>query len=459
MKFQRALIVALGAALSLGACASAGGGEAGPGGVRPAETRHSTSAKLFLAQAEGATGEQGERLYRQALEQALQGVESAPNNPQHYYLAGISYAGIGDTAGADSMFTRATEMYPAYAGDVEGAREAAWVRFFNEAVAAFNEQDTQRALQLWGQANQIYNMRPEGYLNIAVVETQEGRNDRAIAAYRGAIEALGRQPTRELTAEEVEERTESRQAAMTNLGQLLLATEQFGEAERLYRDYLQQHPDDIAAQSSLAVVLSRQGRGDEAMQTYQRLLASPDLDEAGLMVVGVGLFQAEQYPQAAEAFQRITTMNPNNRDAWYNLANALYAQNLWADVIPAGERLVALDPLNENANLILARAYREQRRNQDALRILERNEAAPVLLDNLQLRAAEGRTALRGTAQPKAARAGTPVQLRFTFFDGGRELGQQTVTVTAPAQGATADFEAVLQNATPANGYRYEVVR
>lgn len=459
MMLQRALIVALGASLSLGACASAGGAGGGAGGARPAETRQSTSAKLFLAQAEGATGEQGEQLYRQALEQSLEGVESAPNNPQHYYLAGISYAGIGDAAGADSMFTRAVEMYPGYAGDVEGAREQAWVRFFNDAVAAFNEQNTERAVELWNQANQIYGMRPEAYLNIAVVHTQEGRNDEAIAAYRGAIEALDREPSRELTPEEVAERAESRQAAMSNLGQLLLATEQFGEAEQLYRDYLQQHPDDIAAQSNLAVVLSRQGRGDEAMQTYQRLLASPDLDEAGLMAVGVGLFQAEQYQQAAEAFQRITTMNPNNRDAWYNLANALYAQNRWADVIPAGERLVELDPLNENANLILARAYREQRRNQDALRILEANEAAPVLVDNLQLRSTEDRSIIRGTVQPKTASAGTPVQLRFTFFDGAQQLGQQTVTVSAPAQGATANFEAVLQNPTPANGYRYEVVR
>jgi tetratricopeptide (TPR) repeat protein len=458
MRFRNGFVFALSASLALGACASAGGAGGG-GGSRPSNTKFSTSAQLFIAQAEGAEGDAARGLYQQALDQAVQGVEANANNPQHYYLAGIAYTGLGDATGADSMFTRATELYPDYAADVETAREQGWARAFNAAVNAYNAGNQQEAMRLWEQANRLYDKRPEGFFNLAAVYTQDEQYDRAAQAYRDALAALERAPARELTPEEVADRAESKETAMTSLGQLLVTTEQFPEAEQLYRSYLQENPNDVSAQSSLAVVLAKQGKKAEAMQTYEQLLASPNVSANDVFNIGVGLFQIEEHARAADAFRRATEMNPNNRDAWYNYANALYAQEKWNEVVPVAQRLLQIDPLNENASLILARAYRDTRQNREALRVLETNEAAPIFVNNLQLRTSEGRSTIRGTAEPKSARAGTPVQLRFTFFGPSGELGTQTVTVTAPAAGATANFEAVLQNPTPATGYRYEVVR
>lgn len=460
MKSRLGATLTLAATLAFGACATAGGGAAEAGG--PQQTEYSNTAQLFIVQAEGAEGEAAEALYQQALDQALLGIEADSTNAQHYYLAGVSYAGVGDIAEADAAFTRALELYPDYAADIEIAREQAWARSFNEAVNVYNAGNVDEAISGWEDANRIYDNRAEAYLNLAAVYTQQGDYEGAADNYQEAIAALDRTPARELAPEEVEARAESKRTAMANLGQLLISTEQYAEAEAAYRDYLEENPGDVSAQANLAVALAEQGEDAEATEIYQTLLASPDLETEDLFNVGVALFQVEEYEQAAEAFQRVTEMNPRSRDAWFNYANALYAQELWPDLIPVAERVLALDPLNENAALILARAYRDTEQNEEALRILRARDAAPVFVSNLQLRTTEGSSIVSGVVEPNpaegAAEAGTPVQLLVTFYGDSGELGTQTVTVSAPPEGSTASFEAVVESPTPATGYEYEVV-
>lgn len=459
MKFARGLILVLGVSLTAGACAAGAGGTASAPGAGLKETRYSTAAKLQLARAAGEDTAANRAAYEAALQQSLEGIQAAADNPQHFFLAGTAYAGLGDVAAADSMWNRALEMYPGYAADIEEAREQAWARAFNEGVNAYNAGDVQGAITAWENANRFYNKRPEAYFNLAAVFTEQQQYDRAIAAYRESLAALDRTPERELTPEETAERAESRVSATTNLGQLLINQEQFAEAEQLYRSALEANPNDVAAQSNLAVALAKQGKKDEAMATYERLLNQPGASETDLFNVGVGLFQIEDYARAGQAFKRITDTNPNNRDAWFNYANALYAQKQWQALVPVAEKLAQIDPLNESALLILANAYKETKQNQKALEVLERNEALPIHVEGLQLRGGEGRTTVRGTATPKKAAAGTPVQLRFTFYGQSGELGTQTVTVNAPAAGQSAAFETAFENPGQVTGYRYEVVR
>lgn len=456
MRFQRGLIFALAVSVAVGACGPAATTD-GTQGPSPANTRFTNQANLQLAQAQTAEGEQARQLYQQALDITLEGIESAPENPQHYYIAGIAQAGLGDFAAADTMWNRALEIFPGYEEDIEVAREQAWAQAFNEGVVAYNAGNMDEAVRQWTLANQVFEGRPEAYFNLAAIYTQQQQFDQAVDAFRQSVVALDREPGRELSPEEIEERDESRITALQNLGQLQLHTEQFADAEATFRRLSEAQPDNVAAQSSLAVALARQGRQDEAMQAYQTLLARPNLSANDIMSVGVGLFQAEQFQQAGDAFRRITEMAPNNRDAWYNYLNALYAQERFTDLIPVADRLIELDPLNENAHLILARAHREAGQNQRALQVLQRNEAHPIHVDNFQLRAEENRSVLSGVATGGQARAGAPVRLEFTFFGPDGDLGSETVTVTAPAQGETASFEVALTSPTPAVGFRYRV--
>jgi len=457
MRIHRGMFLVLAAATAFGACAPAtnGVGTRGPG-----ETRFTTSAKLNLAQAEAAEGERREELLREALTQSLQGIESAPGNAQHFYLAGIAHAGLGDFAAADTMWDRALEMFPEYEEDVMIAREQAWAQAFNDGVNAYNAGDMQAATRYWQSANEIFDRRPEAYFNLAAIHSQEQRYDDAIRAFEDAVAALERSPGRELTEEEQEDRAESLLGALQNLGNLQLFTEQFGAAERTFSRLAELQPDDVQARANRASALARQGQRDQAMAVYQELLGMPGITADQLMSVGVGLFQAQEYAEAANAFRRITEMQPRNRDAWYNYVNALYAEQRWQDVIPAAEQLLEMDPLNENAHLILIQAHRESRQQQRALHFAEQNQAAPIHLDDIQLRHDEGRALIQAAATGNRAAAGSPVRLEFTFYgDGGQTLGTETVTVSAPAVNATTRFEVSTQTTAAPVGYRYRVLR
>lgn len=462
MRSRSGLILALAAGIALSGCAAGAAGPSGPvtsptgktyaPGTRPTESRFTTPAKLFIAQAQ----------WQRALEQAQQGIQADSTNPQHYFIAGQAYAGLGDIEQANEMFARAEQIYPAYELEIEPVREQAWAEAFNRGVTAYNAGNMEEAVREWDNANAIYPLRGEAYQNLAAIHTQASDWDKAIATYRAGIEALGRTPaTRELTAEETQERAEALATMQQNLAELLLFTDQFAEAERLFRQQLQADSTNITLQARLAsAIASQPGREAEAQQIYNRLLSQPNLPVQELTDIGVALFQGKDYARAAEAFKRVSEQRPNSRDIWYNYSNALYAGENWQPLVGVGERLVQLDPLNEDAALILARAYRDTQQNAKALAELERIDRVPVKVGQLEMRRGQGRVTIAGQAIGNRAPANSPVQLRFTFYgEDGQALGTQNVTVNAPAKDATAPFQVEFETEAPVVGYKYELVR
>lgn len=464
MTFRSGMMLTLAASLVLAGCAAsttAGTTATAPTsqsgrtyapGVKPKETEFAKRAKVALIQ----------KQYDQALTQAQQGIAADSGNAQHHLLAAQALAGLNRFEEAHAAFERAQRIYPAYEEEIEPLREAAWAQAFNAGVTAYNAQKTDEAITAWENANRIYGLRPEGYQNLAAIYTQKGEYDRAIQAYQAGLSSLERTPaTRELTAEERTERAEVQSAIQENLAELLLYTERYADAEKLFRQQLARDSSSIALQGKLAAAIAAQpGREAEAQEMYNRLLSMPNLGVEDYQNIGVALFTAKNYGRAGEAFKRVADARANSRDAWYNYANSLYAGDQWAPLVPIAEKLVTLDPLHEDAWLILARAHKETKQNQKALQALQAIEAMPVKLKDLELRTAENRTTVRGNVIGNKAAAGTPVQILFTFYDAnGQQLGTQTARVNAPAKDATGKLEVTFENPTAAAFYRYELAR
>jgi tetratricopeptide (TPR) repeat protein len=455
MSFRSGMILALSGMLTLAGCAAgaAGGGPLTsptgreyPPGTPPTNSRFTQAATLALAQADFET----------AMTQSREGIATEPGNPQHYYLAGEAAAGLGQYEVADSLWNAAEEIYPAYELEIEPARESAWAEAFNQGVEAYSANDVEGAVTAWRGADLIYPYRPDAAQNLAVVLTQEAEYEEAIEVYRGGLEALELEPaTRIIEEPELTERAEARAFMRENLAQLLLYTDQFAEAEVILREQLEADPENIELQANLANALGRLGREQEASDIYSRLLNATDVTATQLFNIGVSLFNANEYIRAAEAFGRVTEVQPNSRDAWYNQANALYAAEEWAELVPIAERLVEVDPLNENAALILARGHRELGDNEQALAALERVEALPIFIDELQMVPGADATTVSGTVIGKNAAQGSPVQLVFTFYDDNGQLGTQTATVNAPATEQSAEFR--VQFGQAASAYSYEL--
>lgn len=458
MNLRSGMIFGLAAALTLGGCAAGAAGGGGPltsptgkvyePGIEPTQTPEARTATLAVA-----TGD-----YETALAEAQAGIAADSTNPIHYFLAGQAAAGLEQYELADEMWREAERLFPAYELEIEPSREQVWADAFNMGVETYNAGDTEAALRAWRGAHLIYRLRPEAAQNLAVLLTQENEYDEAIEVYQQAIADLELEPaTRVIEEPEITERATARSDMLEALAQLLLFTDQFAEAEAILRQQLEVNPDDIDVQANLANALARQGNEAEAAEIYARLLNNPDLDATQMFNVGVSLFNAQDFPRAAQAFERVLEVQPNSRDAWNNLASALYSAESWDELAPISAELVEADPLNENTGLMIARAYRELEQNNQALEALQRIEDLPIYLEGLSLTPAGERASVSGQVVGNAAAAGTPVQLRFTFYNDGAQVGTETVTVNAPAPEQSREFSVSIQQA--ANAYSYELAQ
>ncbi len=416
-------------------------------GTPPVTTRFSQTAALYLTK----------EFVPRALERALLGVDSEPENPIHYMLAGLAHVRLAQYSEADAMFTEAQRIYPAYELDIAPEREVAWMELFNAGVAAYAEGDVERTIAAWEQAGMMWDLRPEASLNLAKLFKNEDKWDDAIGAYQRAIARLERKPgTRVLPQEELQARDDLRIRTEESLVQLFLFTERFAEAEPLLRRHLEGDPTSIQVRVDLAAALHGSGRDAEAVAIYTELLSEPGLEARDLFNIGIALYRTNNFMAAAEAFERLTRLQPHSRDAWFNYTNSLFAAEAWESLAPVGDRLTEVDPLGETAGLIAARAHLELGDEQSASEELDRTESAPVHVEGLELRASGPDTSLQGRVVGNAAEPGTSVHLRFTFYGVDGTVGTQPLTVSAPPRGTRAGFEITFEGL--ATAYRYELV-
>ena len=423
-------------------------GKVYPPGTPPSETRLSQTAALYLRQ------ERDDR----ALELAREGVVEFPDNPIHYYLAGVAHARLGQYESADSMFDEAERIYPAYELDVEPEREAAWGQAFNAGLEAYEAGEIDETVRLWTGATRIYDYRPEAHRNLASLLASEALFPESIEVYQAALVGLDKSPaTRVLGPEDLEAREEARREIEYNLADLLLATSRFAEAEPLLRRRLEDDPEDVEVRAKLAAALSGMGRDDEARELYASLLSEENLELTQIYSLGIGLFRSGQYSEAADAFRRVTELQPESRDAWFNYANSLFADEAWEELAAAGERLVELDPLGENARLMAARARLELGDREGAVAYVDEVDQSPVFVDGLQMQRSGTSVTVFGTVTSNAAAPGSRIALRFTFFgEGGALAGSRTVEIVVPPEGETASLEVAFSQ--PASAYRYELI-
>ena len=416
-------------------------------GVPPRETRFSQTADLYFSQSND----------QRALEFALQGIAADSTNPLHYFLAGSAYARVERYVEADAMLDRAQGLYPAYELNVEPERESAWSLAFNAGVEAYQAGDLEAAIRAWKDATVMFDLRPEAHLNLARLLADEGRYAEAISVYQAALAGLQKAPaTRPLDADALRRRAEARLGAEEPLAQLLVVEGRYAEAEPLTRRQLERDSTDVQVRSQLARILDLQGRADEASEIYSAMLTEETLESYHLLNLGVGLFHASKFREAALAFRRLTDVQQESRDAWFNYANALFAAEAWDELTKVGERLLGLDPLGENAALITAKAHFETGERDLALRGLERSDAAPVHLEQIYIRRSSEGATVHAQVHGNAAEPGTPVRLRFEFYDPSGSLGVDTVTITAPGRDETTELTVTF--AGPAAWYRYEVL-
>ncbi|MDE2982481.1 MAG: tetratricopeptide repeat protein [Gemmatimonadota bacterium] len=463
----------VGTAVALSGCASGGGGGGGGGeeeGFPPRENDDTRSAELFLTQAE-TLGDPSR--FQNALTAAMAAILDDSTNPLGYYQAGRAQVGLGDHVAADTLFEMATELYPAYDQDVRIQRETAWIALFNAAIDPLDTGDSEEGIRFLQSAEVIFpGQRPEALINLAVTYNQVGRIDDAIEAFGAALDIIRGPRMQEADSVTAASWAESEMNVSFNRAMLLSQEGRYDEAIGEYERFLEGNPGDVAALSSLASVLSEAGMADSAQAIYDNLLTgAAELGMRELFNIGVGLYGAassasepsvgqELFGRAADAFRQVAEVAPENRDAVFNLAQSLYEAGNWEELIPVARELLDLDGYNPDSYTILAQGLVETDQSQEAVQILQTREGLAFRIEESSLapRTAGGGS-VSGQLVNNTLDPGTVVTIRVHFNgEDGAEVGAIDIRVTAPAQGAAELFRADLTSDESVLGYYYEVV-
>jgi tetratricopeptide (TPR) repeat protein len=478
MNARLGLILATAALFSGSGCAAGGGGGSQtpaavpnfPGsqgevlaeGIRPRDNSQTRAAEGFLNQAMSATEDvEKERLYRQALDAAREGITADPENPKSFFQAAVASVNLGEFLAADSLFTRAEILHPRYILETVPWRERGWVDAYNAAIIPLNDGDLEAAAGLFEAANAVYSERPEALLQLGSVYSRLGRTNESADAFRGSMVLL--EGSREVAMIDTAQAATWQQhweIATMGLGQALLFSEQYQEAADLFGELLASDPGNPAILGSLASALTELGQADSVDVLYGNLLNRPGLTEFDYSNAGVGLYRIEQYDRAARAFRAAADLNPFNRDARLNLVQTYYIAEEWESVIPAAEELLSVDPLNGSVWIFQTRAHSELDQTEEANAVFQEYQAIGYEVTSILLDAsADGGASLTGTLTNNLAEPGGTVTLRFHFGGPtGQEIGSIDIRVQIPAAEETVEFTGSFSSSELVTGYRYEVV-
>jgi tetratricopeptide (TPR) repeat protein len=401
--------------------------------------------------AKGRILNDGERVLLEAMRQNGQ-----EKNPAAWYFLGRIYLQRGDVGGADSALTRAVQLAPDCAKDVDGYRKNAWVALV-KAGSKFEEQkNTDSALTLYREAAQVYHGSPITDYQVAAIMNEKGQADSA-AVYFGKAAAIA--PTAGDTTE-----LKVRNRSAFNQGAILLNAKKYDGAAAAFERYLGWVPNDNEAKRGLAASYRGLGQTEKAQALEKGLVnaggggapgAGGAASSQDLMSAGVNLYNDKKYAEAAAAFQKAVDAEPYNREALSNLSNTYLALKDGPKLLATASKLAAIEPLSENALKLMGEGYRESSKVDSAVKTAERVLALPVDVKVSDFTPAGNGATLTMTATGREAQTPSgkpippaPVALVVEFLDArGGAVATQEAQVPALKPGASQEVKVAGQGA------------
>ena len=179
-------------------------------------------------------------------------------------------------------------------------------------------------------------------IELAIAHERGGRLAEAESIYRQILQQRPDEPV-----------------ALHLLGSLAFHAGNLPLAEQLIRRSTQVAPDVAQRHSDLGAVLLAMGRYNEAAAALAEALhRDPDLADASSNLSGL-LAEAGRLEEAVALARRAVELNASHADAWHNIGNALVRQGRAEEAIVAYRRAVELKPdaAQFHSNLLLALHY------------------------------------------------------------------------------------------------------
>ena len=259
-------------------------------------------------------------------------IEAEPNNVDALVALGLASWRAGAVDEVERYFNRVIQLTPDHPTALEyldriagGSNTAAGP--INEADAAWNAGDSQRALRLYTERLALDPNDDVALLRVGLVRAWSGQ-------YAAAMELLGilvaRQP--------------SNLDAVLARARVRAWSGDIAGAQRDVQQILAVQPDNADALAALALFQSWSGQFDEAFANYDQLLSIAPDHAAGQREYAQAMAWAEDYEQSLAAFEGLVAANPGDVDALLGLATALGYSGAFDEAIDVYDEILNRNP-------------------------------------------------------------------------------------------------------------------
>lgn len=386
-----------------------------------------------------------EAQYEQAWKRVQLALQQDSSSAAAYYMAGRTSIGLGENVRADSMLDRFVELEPGCASIAEDIRFDGWASTFNEGIRAYQAEDDSTALDKFEQANALRE-DPRSLNNAALIHQQRGDMERAEELYRGSLEI----------AEGDEEYEEQFRAATINLAELLRARGDREEMLGIYRDYLDQRPDDVRAKVNFAVGLRETDRADSARAVLQTVVDRDDLTFEERLDVGRSLMGMKDYEGARVALEQAREARPYHKDVMQQLMTSRANSGEVEGAAALGDTLVRWYPYQKQLLQSYVQILDQQGRADDVQQFLPALEGMDVRIPQSGLvQQGENTYVIRGQIRGETVTNQTVVLPVSLIGPDGETVAEQEAEIQVPGADELSAFQVTVQTDQPVAGFRY----
>jgi len=246
-------------------------------------------------------------------------LDTHPRDANLICLLGATLIKQGMAEQAEAELRTAVELIPGFAGAHEGLAESLIMQGrLDEALEALEK------------ARELDPSRASVQQKLGQVLAAVGRGSDADRAFESSFRMT---PNREKLIRGLE----------------LQRSGQLEAAEKVYRDILLRHPDDVDAMRLLAsIAMSVRQFGDAEAMLKRALEIAPDFFQA-LMDLGLAQQEQDKLDEAAETFRRASRLEPRRAQPWTALATSLAMAGRHDEALQAYEEALQRDARNPYA--------------------------------------------------------------------------------------------------------------
>lgn len=229
------------------------------------------------------------------------------------------------------------------------------VQLFNQGQDAHEKGDFKTALKLYEEALKIAPEFPEA-------EFQRGN----------ALQSLGRETEAEKAFRRAIELRENWVLPMTNLGEILVRSGKFAEAETILTKTIQLDEGNSQAFLALTELRLKTKASPEVLKTLiQKLQGFGNADSAIWAARGAIESNLGDKISARKSLENSLFLEPKNSFAISELTNILLSEKSFEKALAQAQNLVKFYPNSFSSKLLLARVFAESGNTEEALKIID----------------------------------------------------------------------------------------